>query len=443
MSNDHNTYQATYSPEDNKLRLYATQRLDEETYERIKTAGFKWAPRQELFVAPRWTPSREDLLIELAGEIEPEQTSLAERAEARAERYDEIAANKAKTANAYQRVADDLSRHFEYGQPILVGHHSERKARRTQERMHKAQSKAVENHRAITYWQGRASGVEHHAERMNSAPVRRRRIKTLLAELRDLQRDLNHAERCLALWRQAETDEQIVKLAGGQIDSGSTGGWDDWTDLRTEKITYEECKAKNIRSCQAIISSAKRRRWIEHTLNRLGYERELLGPVERYEGDLRPTLLQTFARTHGAHKPKVVKSDTGFELQSCVTLPLHLANAKTLDLSDDQWRDLMQSVGYEVPAPAPKAPPLLNFEQASFTSPSKYHRGEIDTYSQIRMTKAEYMAVNNDYRGTRLSEDGRFKFRICINPNGSGPSWERGWVAVFLTDSKTHEAPNA
>jgi len=43
---------ATYSPEDNKLRLYASSRLDTATYEGVKAAGFKWAPKQDLFVAP-------------------------------------------------------------------------------------------------------------------------------------------------------------------------------------------------------------------------------------------------------------------------------------------------------------------------------------------------------------------------------------------------------
>ncbi|TIV75023.1 MAG: DUF3560 domain-containing protein, partial [Mesorhizobium sp.] len=59
---------ATYSPEDNKLRLYPSARLDAETYQRVKDAGFVWAPKQELFVAPKWSPAREDLAIELAGE---------------------------------------------------------------------------------------------------------------------------------------------------------------------------------------------------------------------------------------------------------------------------------------------------------------------------------------------------------------------------------------
>jgi len=67
------TLTATYSPEDNKLRLYSSSRLDSATYERVKATGFKWAPRQELFVAPMWTPVREDLLMELCGEIGDEE----------------------------------------------------------------------------------------------------------------------------------------------------------------------------------------------------------------------------------------------------------------------------------------------------------------------------------------------------------------------------------
>ncbi|ENC4272620.1 DUF3560 domain-containing protein, partial [Escherichia coli] len=49
-------YRATYSPDDNKLRLYAASRLDPETYKKVHDAGFRWAPRQALFVAPAWTP---------------------------------------------------------------------------------------------------------------------------------------------------------------------------------------------------------------------------------------------------------------------------------------------------------------------------------------------------------------------------------------------------
>lgn len=74
-------YRATYSPDDNKLRLYARHRLDEDTYAKVSAAGYKWAPKQKFFVAPAWTPAREDLALSLAGEIEDEDSTLLERQE--------------------------------------------------------------------------------------------------------------------------------------------------------------------------------------------------------------------------------------------------------------------------------------------------------------------------------------------------------------------------
>ena len=298
--------EATYSAEDNKLRLYAFRRLDAETFERVKAAGFKWAPKQELFVAPKWTPAREGLALELAGKIEPEGTTLAERAEMKAERLDEIAANKERKANAYHNAASELSRAFDFGQPILIGHHSERRARKTQERMHSAQSKAVENFKAISYWQYRAESVERHANRKNRPAVRARRIKTLLAELRDLQRNINHAALCLEIWARATSDEQIRQLAGQRLKSGDIANYSAYNAFRAEEITAQELRTRSVTNWQAVIASPNRRRWIEHTLNRLGYERELLGPVVRFGGALTPVILRRCCTNTGSSGNRVL-----------------------------------------------------------------------------------------------------------------------------------------
>lgn len=82
-------YRGTYSPDDNKLRLYASLRLDEETYKKVHDAGFRWAPKQGLFVAPAWTPGREDVLLSLAGDIGDEDSTLFDRQEQRAERFND------------------------------------------------------------------------------------------------------------------------------------------------------------------------------------------------------------------------------------------------------------------------------------------------------------------------------------------------------------------
>lgn len=82
---------ATYDPTENKLRLYSSTKLDQETYDRAKALGFRWAPKQECFFAPAWTPAREDFLLSLCDEIEDEDTSLVERAEHRTQFDAELA----------------------------------------------------------------------------------------------------------------------------------------------------------------------------------------------------------------------------------------------------------------------------------------------------------------------------------------------------------------
>ena len=106
---------------------------------------------------------------------------------------------------------------------------------------------------------------------------------------------------------------------------------------------------------------------MEHTLSRLAYERSELGPVARFGGDLTAVILQAFARTHGAEKPDAEKTDFGFLLRSPVTLPRHLADEKNeIELSADDWGDLMQASGYEVTLREPvkrgksTAAPLIN-----------------------------------------------------------------------------------
>ena len=94
---------ATYSPEDNKLRLHPSERLDAEDYQRFKAAGFKWAAKQELFVVPMWTPPRFDLLVEFCGEVEDEDISLVERAEQRADRFEGYSKYKTRPTKRRKR----------------------------------------------------------------------------------------------------------------------------------------------------------------------------------------------------------------------------------------------------------------------------------------------------------------------------------------------------
>ncbi len=441
-------YTATYSAEDNKLRIYAVSRMDDETYARAKKLGFKWAPKQELFVAPKWTPAREDFCVELAGEIEAEQMTLVERAAAKAERLDNLAVKRANESELFHKAANRISERFAYGQPILIGHHSERKARKDKDRMEAAMGAAVKAHNAVHYWNYRAEGVERHANRKAAPGVRARRIKTLLAELRDHQRDINHAHFCLEFWKKMEGQEgredfekKVKYHVEVRIKTGALApiySYEDslYRQLENGKITALEAVQTCIAFHEYQAENPHTYRWINHTLNRLSFERSELGSVERFAGDITPVIIQAFARENGADKPKATVSENGFKLVSPVPLPMHLAEGKTLELDAEAWRDLMQSAGYEVPSPKPKSAPILNFKAATLTGVAY---GTSNEYRQIEMTKKEYSAIHNDYRGVRMSSCNAFRFRTCMHRTEGS----LGLVCVFLTDSKAHPVPDS
>lgn len=442
-------YSATFSVEDNKLRLYFARRLDAETYQRVKDMGFVWAPKQELFVAPSWTPQREDFCIEMAGEIEPEGTTLAERAEAKSDRLAGLSSKRAYEANAFFERANNISQRFYMGQPILVGHHSERKARKDQERMHNAMDASVEASKAAGYWQYRASGVVRHANRHHKPAVRINRIERLLKELRDIQRDINHGFKVMALWtdianiEDANKKHEMVKYySGAQLNTGAAAPWGTWSKRDKGELTDQEVIDLAFENGQVIVNSENRKRWIVHLLNRLAYERSELGEVQRFEGNITAAILQTFARTQGADKPTAKKQGDLWELSSDIPLPLHIGDGETLVLSTDEWRDLMQNVGYEVPAKKAALPPILNFKAEQITSAQRWNKG-VEKFAQIEMTSDDYQKVRDEMRGVRVSVCGQFRFRVVHQRVDGKPYYHTETKAVFLTDSKTHPIPAA
>lgn len=362
---DQGDFDATYSAEDNKLRLFSAVRFDDDLYKVVKEAGFKWAPVQDLFVAPKWTPYREDLCLALAGNITAEQTTMIERAEAKSERLDNIAMKRAAQANVFHEVANVISQRFAMGQPILIGHHSEKSARRDQDRIHSAMDQAVKVAEAVQYWNWKAAGVERHANRKSNPVVRAKRIKKLLTELRDHQRDINHASLCFGLWQDIKSEEdpdllikRVEYYAGAHLATGGAApyyqGDSLWSLLRNKEITTEKVIEISINHHAKQMTSVHTSRWISHILNRLAFERMELGEVGRFEGALTATILQAFSREHGAHKPKAIKQGGGWVLSSVAPLPLHIGDEKTLVLDDSKWCDLMQGCGYEVPTPKPR-----------------------------------------------------------------------------------------
>ncbi|MFD3978291.1 ParB/RepB/Spo0J family partition protein [Streptomyces griseus] len=119
-------------------------------------------------------------------EIEAERV---ERAQEREERASDRADRATSSADARREKADQISERFWMGQPILVGHHSEGRARRDQERIHTNMRKSFEDRDRASYWRNRADAAEHYEKHRNDPHRTLRRLKGLRADLRALERE--------------------------------------------------------------------------------------------------------------------------------------------------------------------------------------------------------------------------------------------------------------
>ncbi len=94
-----------------------------------------------------------------------EQTrSYRERRLAKAQRLREWAETRETKAEAASQTSHDAVAGIPLGQPIIVGHHSQRRHERAIERSDNAMSKAVENNRKASEFRSRAANIEAAAE---------------------------------------------------------------------------------------------------------------------------------------------------------------------------------------------------------------------------------------------------------------------------------------
>ena len=339
---------ATYSPEDNKLRLYSMDRLPRETYDLLRSSGFRWAPKQKLFVAPRWTPARENLLVRLCGEIEDEETTLAERAKQREERflvYKEK--RKSDSEQAYNSVKEikDL---IPFGQPILTGHHSQKRAERDQRRIEEGMQKSIKMWEASEYWEQKAQDVIGHTQYKDRPDVRFRRIKKLEAEKRKYERTIKKSKTLIEFWTNPEKELtweraryianyhdhisacfHLDKYPRGPEKSQYEGLMDLWSALQF--ITPKQAKDLALVSHERTIKHYSK--WLKHTELRLMYEKTILD-AQGYKmpEKKRPKLpsIVNFRMENAKHitkaeYAKIYKNWRGCRTSSCGTYRYRLA----------------------------------------------------------------------------------------------------------------------
>ncbi|MFH9016018.1 DUF3560 domain-containing protein [Streptomyces sp. NPDC017943] len=202
-------------------------------WEALRPLGWTYRRNPGIFIrgsrykdADRWKINRAADAVRALGlscaVVIEEGMSFAEReaarvdaAEQRADRFTDRAGRAAASSQSARDASDRIGERFWMGQPILVGHHSEGRARRDQERMHNAMRKSIAEGERAGYWASRAAAADAY-ERYRKNPGRTlRRIEKLEAERRGVLRERDGVDdkgRPADVWRRKPSEERYQEL---------------------------------------------------------------------------------------------------------------------------------------------------------------------------------------------------------------------------------------
>ena len=134
-----------------------------------------------------------------------------ERKQARADRYRERALQAKAGSTAAYRRSEELTKNIPSGQPILVGHHSEKRHRRALECSWNALGKSVELERKADYYAAKAEAAEHNRAIYAEDDDAVENLTERVAALESLRERMKAANRIIKNLKQTQ-EEKIEAL---------------------------------------------------------------------------------------------------------------------------------------------------------------------------------------------------------------------------------------
>ena len=177
---------ASYNKATGWMRVVFDEKPSREVLDGLKREGFRYKPRSRAWSA-KWTPERENHARKLVNDwqvvdIKPNWQKKAEVAEAQALKHHK------ESDERYDQFRKEL-RTIPMGQPILVGHHSEKSHRAHLKRLDRQMKKSIEEKEIAKKYGERAKRYRRKAVG-EPAGLIYRRIQKLEAEERGWQRSL-------------------------------------------------------------------------------------------------------------------------------------------------------------------------------------------------------------------------------------------------------------
>ena len=222
---------ATYNKATGWLNVTFPSKPSDDTLQGLRSLGFRYQPSSKRWSAA-YRPDREDHLKGLAGKVE--EVNIAPNWAAKAEHASEQAAKHYEKSQEHEQKADAISSVIPFGQPILVGHHSEAHHRSDLAKIDSNIHKAIEEREIGDELKERAERYGAKATGENPVTIHNR-IKKLEADQRKFQKNVDEAK-----WaHQSEANMRTAQNSGFNTDLE----WaEKWLKYYTERLEVERPK---------------------------------------------------------------------------------------------------------------------------------------------------------------------------------------------------------
>lgn len=146
-----------------------TPKSDDEKYMTLPGGGFMPQHSKEIFLAGmaeinKLKADKPKKVVYDVADFQPDEEKVKEyenRQSEKAEKYRELSEKAQKESNAAYQTAHNIGSFIPMGQPILVGHHSEKRHRKDLERIDNNMRKSIELEEKSAYYKEKAENAEN------------------------------------------------------------------------------------------------------------------------------------------------------------------------------------------------------------------------------------------------------------------------------------------
>lgn len=204
-----------------------------------------------------------ETLETLAEVLEVRRQRLEERTANRQEAYERLADKHSKESDRQYAQSKQISNMIPFGQPILVGHHSEKRHRRDVDRIHTSMGKSVEHSKTAEYYKDKLATMEANTSISSDDPDAlikltekltgmeecqeyMKRINAIVRKVKKLAQESQMAEFCrLAEVSESEAMTFLTPDYGGRVGFPSYATANNNANMKRVKDRIEEIKKQH------------------------------------------------------------------------------------------------------------------------------------------------------------------------------------------------------